>query len=204
MLDSIKKIYGNSNTKGSQRQKDINSEVISFFLNQDSYKDKTFKKEVKLKTPNSVGGKQTFKVDVVVYDNDNNITEIILNKAPYSNTKQNETNAIGSKVNEVYRLINDFPNVKLTWFNFSPNNTPYFKKDGLVKSIEKNVVHSICNDNFHKRIKIDESEKFSMREIFVTFNWNGILVGQKKKNFDKMISDGQISFSEINIMEFTK
>jgi hypothetical protein len=204
MENSIKKIYGNSNTKGTKRQNDINSEVVEFFSKQDSYKDKIFKKEVKLKTPNSLGGKPTFKVDIAVYDVDGSIVEVILNKAPYSNMKQNETNAIGSRVNEVFRLIYDFPNVKLTWFTFSPNNTPYFKKSGLVKNIEKNDIHSICNENFYNRLRIDESEKFSIREIFVTFDWKGISVGQDKKDYDQMFINGQFSFENIKIQEFTK
>ncbi len=199
MENSIKKIYGNSNTKGRKRQDDINSEVINFFSSQDSYKDMTFKKEVTLFTPTSVGGKSTFDVDIAVYDKDGNVVEVILNKAPYSNMKQNETNAIGSRVNEVFRLINDFPNVKLTWFTFSPNNTPYFKKDGLVKTIEKNSIHSICNENFYKNI----SGNFSMREIFVTFDWKGISIGQNKKDYDQMFINGQFSFENIKILEFS-
>jgi hypothetical protein len=201
MEDSIKKIYGNSNTKGRKRQDDINSQVIDFFSKQDSYKDKIFKNEVKLRTPNSVGGKSTFDVDIAVYDVYGNVVEVILNKAPYSNMKQNETNAIGSRVNEFFRLVNDFPNVKLTWFTFSPNNTPYFKKDGVVKTIERNTIHSICNDNFYKNLSLGN---FSMREIFVTFDWVGIAVGQNKKDYDQMIIDGQFSFENIKINEFTK
>jgi hypothetical protein len=201
MENSIKKIYGNSNTKGTKRQDDINDQVVDFFKNQDSYKDKTFKNEVKLSTPNSVGGKSTFDVDIAVYDVDGNVVEVILNKAPYSNMKQNETNAIGSRVNEVFRLVNDFPNVKLTWFTFSPNNTPYFKKDGVVKTIERNSIHSICNDNFYKNLSLGD---FSMREIFVTFDWKGISVGQNKKDYDQMFINGQFSFENIKIQEFTK
>ncbi len=201
MENSIKIIYGNSNTKGTKRQDDINSQVIEFFSVQDSYKGKKFKKEVKLRTPNSVGGKSTFKVDIAVYDIDGNVVEVILNKAPYCNIKQNETNAIGSRVNEVFRLINDFPNVKLTWFTFSPNNTPYFKKDGTVKTIERNNIHSICNPNFYKNLSLGS---FSMREIFVTFDWKGISVGQNKKDYDQLLTDGNFSFENIKIQEFTK
>lgn len=203
MKNSIKKIYGNSNTKGTKRQNDINSEVVEFFSKQDSYKDKTFKKEVKLKTPNDMGGKSTFKVDIVVYDVNGNIVEIILNKAPYSNMKQNETNATGSRFFEPFRLIYDFPNAKLTWFTFSPNNTPYFKKTGLVKNIEKNNIHSICNEKFYKLVSA-ESENFSIREIFVTFDWKGISVGQNKKDYDQMSINGQFSFEEIKIQEFSQ
>lgn len=199
MKTSIELIYGNSNTKGSKRQNDINSQVVQYFSTQDFYKDKTFKKEVTLKTPNSVGGKDTFKVDIAVFDKDGKIVEVILNKAPFCNLKQNETNAIGSRVNEVFRLVNDFPDIRLTWFTFSPNNTPYFKKTGVVKNIEKNIIHPICTTNFKKNLSLGD---FSIREIFVTFDWKGISVGQNKNDYDNMFNNGTFSIENISIQEF--
>jgi hypothetical protein len=198
MENSIKKIYGNSNTKGRKRQDDINQEVINYIKTQEGYNELIFEKELKLKTPNAVGGKQTFKVDIAIYDGDK-LIEVILNKAPFSNLKQNESNSIGSRVNEVFRLVNDFPNVKITWFTFSPNQTPYFKKDSLVKNIEINShLHSICNDSFRKNI----STPIELNEIFVKFDWNGIKPGQNKSEYDLLVESNQMTFTNIEIIRY--
>lgn len=197
MEDSIRKIYGNSNTKGRKRQDDINDEVTNFIKLQPGYENYTFKTEVKLKTPNGVGGKLTFKVDIAIYDGDK-LIEVVLNKAPFSNLKQNESNSIGSRINEVFRLVNDFPDTKITWFTFAPNQTPYFKKDSLVKNIEINDLHSICNDNFRKNI----STPIELNEIFVKFDWNGISVGQNRKEYDTLIKENVMTFTNIEILRF--
>lgn len=199
MKESIKKIYGNSNTKGRKRQDDINEEVENYIKSQDGYENLNFKKEVKLKTPNAVGGKLTFKVDIAVYNGDE-LIEVVLNKAPFSNLKQNESNSIGSRVNEVFRLVNDYPNIKITWFTFSPNKTPYFKKDLLVKNIEiNNHLHSICNDKFRNNL----STSIELNEIFVKFDWNGIEIGQSKKDYDSLIQKGEMNFSNIEVLKFS-
>ena len=197
MIESIKKIYGNSNTKITTRQNDINEEVCNFMQSQSGYDKFDFKKEEILKTPNSVGNKPTFKVDIAIYDNDK-LVEVVLNKAPFSNLKQNESNSIGSRINEVFRLANDFPEIKITWFNFLPKQTPYFKKNGLVKNLEINNPHSICNDNFRKLI----NTSVNLNEIFVVFDWDGIQINQNKSDFESYIRDGIMSFTNIEIKEF--
>ena len=162
MIESLKLIYGDSNTRGKNRQNNINKEVCEYLKSTGDYDGVEFRMEEKLKTPNSVGGKTTFDVDISIY-RDDKLIEVVLNKAPYSNFLQNEQNSINSRIGETFRLVNDYPDIKITWFDFLPRTTPYFENGGKVKRIETNSPHPICTDAFSKNLSINND----IREIFV-------------------------------------
>ena len=197
MIESIKFIYEESDTRGKNRQNIINREVCEYLKLTGKYDDVEFRLEDKLSTPNSVGGKKTFDVDIAIYK-EGVLIEVVLNKAPYSNICQNEQNSINSRIGETFRIVNDFPDIKITWFNFLPKMTPYFEDGGKVKRVEINQPHPICTDNFRKNISI----KNEIREIFVCFDWNGIPIGSNKSKFGELLESGTMYWDNVEIIEY--
>jgi hypothetical protein len=80
-----------------------------------------------------------FKVDIVGYDSNNTPKVVILNKALNNNILQNIFNYQNTSLGESDRLLlgphkNDIE--KMVFVTVYPNKSPYFYKDGLIKSIE--------------------------------------------------------------------
>ncbi len=40
-------------------------------------------------------------------------------------------------------------------------------------------------------------------EIFVKFDWNGIEIGQSKKDYDSLIQKGEMNFSNIEVLKYS-
>ena len=183
----IYEIYSKSYTikglRGKERQKIINRNTIDILMLDDKYKDCSFKEEERLY---EVSWGKYFAVDISIYK-DNELIEIVLVKAPASNIGQNKQNSLNSKFGEVGRLSDYFKKgVKLTFFNFLPNISPYFYKNEDIKDFQNNKVEGI------ERAKDILKECVDFRQIFVTFNISNIKDCKNKNDVKNLISSEMI------------
>lgn len=131
--------YNISKSRGKNRQETINNVIINLLKDKPEYADCDFKSEVRIPGTKLLWGKY-FPVDICVYKN-NEIIEIILNKAPASNIKQNHVNSIASLNSDIDRLSkndNGLDQIKVSLFNFLPKKSPFFKRNETIKNFEKN------------------------------------------------------------------
>lgn len=160
-----------SESRGKKRQNKINETIIELFKENPSYSDCEFKTEIRLTEDISSG--KWFAIDVLIYKQ-GELFEIVLGKAPASNILQNSVNMINSRFGEVGRLHKYISKgVKLTFINFQPNITPFFKRNGNIDHFEKNTLHNL--DNFREALR----DNITFSEINITFNISGI---EKCKN----------------------
>lgn len=160
--DQIKKIYEVSYTisesRGKNRQNIINDVVIESLKSDPIYNGCEFKTEVRIPGTKLLWGKY-FPVDICVYKNDV-LIEIILNKAPSSNIKQNRINSLNSINSDITRL-SKLENIKVSLINFLPKKSPFFKRDESIKNFENNTPFflSTCGAVY----------KFDIDEVYITF-----------------------------------
>jgi hypothetical protein len=165
--EQIKRIYEVSYTisesRGKNRQNIINDVVIESLKSDIYYNDCVFKKEVIIPGTKLLWGKY-FPVDICVYK-DNTLIEIILNKAPSSNIKQNRINSLNGINSDITRL-SKLENIKISLINFLPKISPFFKRDESIKSFEKNEPFFLSTSGAFYKFDVDE--------IYVTFEINNL------------------------------
>jgi len=160
--DQIKQIYEVSYTisesRGKARQNIINEVIIESLKNDQGYVGCTFKTEVRIPESKLLWGNY-FPVDICVYK-DGELIEIILNKAPTSNIKQNRINSLNSINSDITRL-SKFDNIKISLINFLPKKSPFFKRDETIKNFENNKPFflSTCGATY----------KFDIDEVYIVF-----------------------------------
>jgi hypothetical protein len=170
-----KQCYKTENSKGKIKQVVLNDTVIEI-IKRSGVSNVTFKTEHAIK---DVYG-NTFKVDIAVYDEEDNLVQIYLLKAPASNIKQNYINFLNAQSGEFNRPDRTtFPNLRIHGIMFLPNTTPYFRKDESIKNFEKNdeTVFLTESDPFYK---------FDIEETHVKFDIEGIEVCTKKEEINNL------------------
>jgi len=176
--------YSISESRGKARQKKINDTIIEICKSNPLYDGCEFKTEVRLAKNISSG--KWFSVDVLVYKS-NKLVELILAKAPASNIVQNSVNMSNARFREVGRLFKYIEDgVKLTFINFQPNITPFFKQNGAIKSFEKNSTHTL---NLFKGA-LNSNLTFS--EIFITFNIEGVEDCKTKDDVKSLLTNSEV------------
>ena len=190
--DDIYKIYKISysvaESRGKKKQNIINEVVIDSLKKLDSYKDCVFKEEVRM---NPLWGKY-FPVDIAIYRNDV-LIEIVLNKAPASNAKQNKVNTMNSINSDIDRLSN-YKNIKITLVNFLPNITPFFTRKESIKNFENNKLDFLMNKGVTKKVDIDE--------IFITFDISNITKCLNKSDIKNLFNNNPISNIKIEELNY--
>lgn len=160
--EQIKRIYevsySISESRGKNRQNIINEIVIESLKSDPSYISCEFRTEERIPGSKLLWGNY-FPVDISVYK-DGKLIEIILNKAPSSNIKQNRINSLNSINSDITRL-SKLDDIKISLVNFLPKRSPFFKRNESIKNIEKNSPFflSTCGVPY----------KFDIDEIWVSF-----------------------------------
>lgn len=185
--------YETAKSRSTLKSTTTNEVIIEAMLRNNSYKRVGF--ETENKVPANWGKNNQFKVDVSTFKKDN-LSEIVLAKAPACNIRQNKINSINALVGESMRL-NIGENVKLNIINFLPNNTPFFTKDGRIKKFENNKPHFITrtNVNFNQNIN----------EIYITFDIAGIEDCETKEDVNELfVNTNPITNVVVFINKFEK
>lgn len=183
--EQIKKIYEISysiqESRGKNRQDVINGVVIESLKNDPLYNECFFKTEVRIPEEKLLWGKY-FPVDICVYKNDI-LIEIILNKAPTSNIKQNRINSLNSINSDITRL-SKIDNIKVSLINFLPKKSPYFKRDETIKKFENNSPFflSTCGAVY----------KFDIDEVYITFELDNLETCKNKIDVKNLFTSNPI------------
>jgi hypothetical protein len=159
-IKNIYKIsYSLSELRSRKRQDVINNIVIESIISNDNYKNCEFKTEVRISGKDLLWGSY-FPVDICVYRN-GKLSEIIFNKAPTSNLKQNKVHMLNDINSEIMRL-SKLSDIKISLINFYPNITPFFSKHETIRKFETNrpFFISTCGVPY----------KFDIDEVYVTFD----------------------------------
>jgi hypothetical protein len=192
IYDIYKMSYTVSGLRGTKRQKTINQVIIDSLSKKEEYTDCVFKGETNI--PSKWGKTKKFKVDICVYKN-NQLIEVILLKATSSNKGQNNNNFMTNMSGEVNRV--NVSDIKITFINFLPNNTPYFNKKEEIKRIENNNFEFIFIDDclYNKNVS----------EIYITFDIENINICSSKKDVEELfIESNPITNVEIHINNYIK
>lgn len=190
--EQIKKIYevsySISESRGKNRQNIINDVVIESLKNDPSYIGCVFKPEVRIPGSKLLWGKY-FPVDICVYKDDI-LIEIILNKAPSSNIKQNRINSLNSINSDITRL-SKMDNIKVSLINFLPKKSPFFKRDETIKNFENNTPFflSTCGAVY----------KFDIDEVYITFELDNLDTCKNKADVKNLFTSNPIK--NIKIMQ---
>jgi len=179
--EQISKIYEVSysinQSRGKNRQNIINSVVIESLKQDETYDGCLFRTEVNIPKRKLLWG-ESFPVDICVYK-DYKLIEIILNKAPASNIKQNKINTLNSINSDITRLskLND---IKISLVNFLPRITPFFMRNETIKHFEKNSPFflSTCGVVY----------KFEIDEIYVMFDIGDLNACKTKSDVKNLFS----------------
>jgi hypothetical protein len=190
--EQIKKIYeisfSISESRSKKRQNIIN-EVVKESLKLDSnYVGCEFKTEVRIPKEKITWG-EFFPVDICVYK-DGNLIEIILNKAPASNIKQNRINSLNGINSEIIRL-SKLENIKITLINFLPKKTPFFKIDETIKNFETNTPFFLTTSGVVYKFDIDE--------IYILFEINNLEQCESKTEVKQLFIENPVK--NINILQ---
>ena len=173
--------YSISESRGKKRQNIINSVVIESLKRDITYDGCLFKTEVKIPKRKLLWG-DSFPVDICVYK-DYNLIEIILIKAPASNIKQNRINSLNSINSDITRL-SKLDDIKISLVNFLPRITPFFMRNEIIKSFEKNSPFflSTCGAIY----------KFEIDELYVTFDISNLNSCKTKLDVKNLFSTNPI------------
>jgi len=167
--------YSVAESKGKIKQNTLNQIVINSLKNNPDYDNCIFKTEIRIPGNEIYWGKY-FTVDICVYKDDE-LIEVILNKAPTSNIKQNHVNSLNSKYGELGKLLK-LNNIKVTMVNFEPKITPFFQRNEKIKNFENNDVYFLTTcgilDDANYKFDIDKIEecedKISVKKLFIDNN----------------------------------
>jgi hypothetical protein len=183
--EQIKKIYevsySISESRGKNRQNIINDVVIESLKSDPLYNGCVFKTEVRIPGSKLLWGKY-FPVDICVYKDDI-LIEIILNKAPSSNIKQNRINSLNSINSDITRL-SKMNNIKVSIMNFLPKKSPFFKRDETIKKFENNTPFflSTCGAVY----------KFDIDEVYITFELDNLDICKNKMDVKNLFTSNPI------------
>lgn len=167
--------------------------INSIIANPD-YDGCVFKPEIRIPGSKLLWGKY-FPVDICVYKN-NEIVEIILNKAPASNIRQNHVNSIASLNSDIDRLSksgNGLDNIKISLFNFLPKKSPFFKRNETIKNFEKNETFFLMKSGIVKKFCIDQ--------VYIIFEIDGLENCESKLDVENLFSNSN-PIKNISIEEF--